>query len=152
MKKGIKFKKMNGSKLKIGIVSSRWNDFITNPLVENCRQALLDCGVLKKNIFEMNVPGTFEVPLMAKKMIKIKKVDAVICLGALIKGETMHFEYIAEAVSSSIIRLNLETEIPVIFGILTCLTEKQATERSSGKLNNGYEWGMTAVEMALLKV
>lgn len=151
MEKGIEFKISDGSKLKIGIAHSRWNDFIINPLVENCKKALLESGVSEENIFELSVPGAYEVPLAAKKLIDNKKVDAVVCLGALIKGETMHFEYIAEAVTNGIMKLNLETGIPVIFGILTCLNEDQAIERSSGKLNSGYEWGMTAVEMALLR-
>ncbi|HBU06740.1 MAG TPA: 6,7-dimethyl-8-ribityllumazine synthase [Candidatus Magasanikbacteria bacterium] len=151
MKKGIEFKISDGSKLKIGIARSRWNSFITDPLVENCRKALAECGVLEKNIYELSVPGAYEIPLAAKKLIDNKKVDAVVCLGSLIKGGTMHFEYIAEAVTQGIMRLNLDTGIPVIFGILTCLNEEQAVERSSGKLNSGYEWGMTAVEMALLK-
>lgn len=151
MEKGIEFKKMNGSNLKIGIAFSHWNNFIVEPLVENCKKALLDSNVSEENIFELGVPGAYEVPLAAKKLIDNKKVDAVVCLGALIKGETMHFEYIAEAVTQGIMKLNLEIGVPVIFGILTCLTESQAIERSSGKLNTGYGLGMTAVEMALLK-
>lgn len=143
---------MDGHKLKIGIVKSRWNSFITEPLVNNCREALFDCGVADKNIYELEVPGAYEIPLATKKLIEIKNVDAVVCLGSLIKGETMHFEYIAEAVTNGIMKLNLDTGVPVIFGILTCLTKKQAVERSSGKLNHGYQWGMTAVEMALLHV
>ena len=142
---------MDGKKLKIGIVYSRWNSFITEPLVMNCREALSDSGVIDKNIYELEVPGTYEIPLVAKKLIEVRKVDAVICLGSLIKGETMHFEYIADAVANGIMRLNLDSGVPVIFGILTCLTKKQAVERSSGKLNHGYQWGMTAVEMALLR-
>lgn len=151
MTKGIEFKVSDGNKLKIGIARSRWNSFITDPLVENCKKALLECGVSPENIFELSVPGAYETPLAAKKLIDNQKVDAVVCLGSLIKGETMHFEYIAEAVTNGIMKLNLETGIPVIFGILTCLNEDQAIERSSGKLNSGYEWGMTAVEMALIK-
>lgn len=147
--KGIEFKKMDGTKLKIGIVASRWNSHITDPLVENCRQALQDCNVEENNIVELRVPGAYELPFSAKKLID-SGVDAVVCLGSLIKGETMHFEYIAEAVTSGIMKLNLETGVPVVFGVLTCLNESQAIERSSGKLNNGYEWGMVAVEMAIL--
>lgn len=140
---------MDGSKLKIGIVASRWNSHITDPLVENCRKALLDCNLEENNIIELRVPGAYEIPLAAKKLIDNQKVDVVVCLGSLIKGETMHFEYIAEAVTNGVMKLNLETGIPVVFGVLTCFNEDQAIERSSGKLNSGYEWGMVAVEMAL---
>ncbi|MBD3311460.1 MAG: 6,7-dimethyl-8-ribityllumazine synthase [Candidatus Magasanikbacteria bacterium] len=148
--KGIEFKNLDGSDLKIGIAKSRWNSFITDPLLEKCKQALLDSNVKEENIIVYEVPGSYELPFAASKLIKKQQVDAVVCLGSLIKGETMHFEYIAEAVTQGITRLNLETDIPVIFGVLTCLTEEQAIERSSGKKNNGYEWGLSAIEMALL--
>jgi len=150
MKKGVKFSLQNGKTLKIGIIYSRWNIFFVESLLTNCLKALKECKVEKDNIFITQVPGSYELPWGAKKMIKQKNIDAVICLGCLIKGETMHFEYIAEAVSQGIMKLNLETGVPVVFGVLTCLTKKQAKERASGKLNSGREWGMAAVEMALL--
>ena len=150
MQKGIEFKNLDGSSLKIGIVKSRWNSFITDPLLERCRQALADSGVKPENIIIYDVPGTYEMTHGASKMIKKEKPDAVVCIGCLIKGETMHFEYISEAVTQGITRLNIDTDVPVIFGILACLTEDQAVERSSGSKNHGYEWGLSAIEMALL--
>ena len=152
MSNGVTFKKMNGAKLKIGIAVSRWNGEITESLLEKCRVALLDSGVKEKNILTVEVPGAYELPYAASHLIKTKKPDAVICFGCLIKGETMHFEYIAEAVTQGIMNLNLNTGVPVIFGVLTCLNEEQAKARSGNNKNNhGYAWGQTAVEMALIK-
>lgn len=152
MSKGITFEKKDGSQLKIGIAVSRWNSEITFSLLEKCQEALLDSGVKEKNIFVVEVPGAYELPFVADYLIKTKKPDAVICFGCLIKGESMHFEYIAEAVTQGIMNLNLNTGVPVIFGVLTCLNEKQAKARSGNNQNNhGYAWGQTAVEMGLLK-
>jgi 6,7-dimethyl-8-ribityllumazine synthase len=150
--KNIKFEKMDGSKLTIGIVKARWNSHITDPLLDRCKQALIDSGVLENNIIIHEVPGSYELTFGVSQMIKKVKPNAVVCLGSLIKGESMHFEYIAEAVTQGITRLNIETDVPVIFGILTCLNEKQAIERSSGKKNHGYEWGLSAVEMGRKKM
>ncbi|MEK7643953.1 MAG: 6,7-dimethyl-8-ribityllumazine synthase, partial [Patescibacteria group bacterium] len=148
MSKGVSFKKMNGAKLKIGIAVSRWNGEITESLLEKCRLALLDSGVKEKNIFVLEVPGAYELPYAASHLIKTKKPDAVVCFGCLIKGETMHFEYIAEAVTQGIMNLNLGTGVPVIFGVLTVLNEAQAKARSGdNQQNHGYAWGLTAVEM-----
>ena len=135
MKKGLEFKPMDGKKLKIGIARSRWNNFITDSLVKNCREALSNCGVSDKNIYEIEVPGTYEIPLAAKKLIEGRKVDAVICLGSLIKGETMHFEYIAEAVTNGVMKLNLDTGVPVVFGVLTCLTKKMMKQVNEPRQN-----------------
>lgn len=150
MAKEVSFGKPNGSSLKIGIVASRWNSEIVDALIDGCARALEECKVKKNNITVLQVPGSYELPFAARHLIKTKKVDAVVCLGCLIKGETMHFEYIAEAVTQGIMNLNLDIGIPVIFGVLTCLTEKQARARSTGKNNHGHGWGMTAVEMGLL--
>lgn len=152
MSKSIIFQKKDGAQLKIGIAVSRWNSEITSSLLEKCQQALLESGVKAKNIFVVEVPGAYELPFAADHLIKTKKPDAVVCFGCLIKGETMHFEYIAEAVTQGIMNLNLTTGVPVIFGVLTCLNEEQAKARSGNNKNNhGYAWGQTAVEMALLK-
>ena len=151
MSKGIIFSKKDGSKLKIGIVTAEWNRAITGPLFDACNKALQDSGVKAEHIFAIDVPGSFELPLGAKYLIDTHGVDAVVCLGCLVKGETMHFEYIAEAVSHGIMNLGLDTGIPVVFGVLACLTEAQAIARSTGDNNHGYGWGKTAVEMALLK-
>lgn len=150
MIKGIEFKKMNGQDLKIGVVVARWNEKICQPLFLSCKTALLNSGVREENIIVQKVPGTYEVVFGAAQIIKKYQVDAVVCLGALIKGETMHFEYIAEAVSQGIMNLSFRSDTPVIFGVLTCLTEAQAVARSSGENNHGYNWGLSAVEMALI--
>ena len=150
MKKGIKFNKLDGGNLRIGIAKSRWNSFITDPLFKKCKQALIDSNVKEENIIVYEVPGSYELSFAASQLIKKEQVDAVVCLGSLIKGETMHFEYIAEAVTQGLTRLNIETDTPVVFGVLACLTEEQAVLRSSGEKNHGYEWGLSAIEMALL--
>lgn len=148
--KGVKFLKLDGSGLRIGIVKARWNSELTDSLFSGCLQALRDCGVKEKNIFSLAVPGSFETVFGAEKLIEEKKVDAVVCLGVLIKGETMHFEYLCSAVSQGIMRLGIDTGVPAVFGILTCLTEAQARVRATGDNNHGIGWGKTAVEMALL--
>ncbi len=141
---------MDGSKLKIGIAVSRWNEAITSLLLQSCRQALLDSGLDEDNIMEQKVPGSYELVFAAKYLIEAKAVDAVVAIGCLIKGETPHFEYLAGAVSKGIMDLNIQCRKPVIFGVLTCLNEEQARTRSSGENNHGYDWGKSAVEMALL--
>ncbi len=142
---------MNGKGLKIGIVVSRWNADVADALLEECRAALLATGVREKDIIVFEVPGAYELPFAARTLIEREKVDAVVCLGCLIKGETMHFEYIAEAVSNGIMQVGLTTKIPVIFGVLTCITNEQAEARASGPHSHGYPWGQTAVEMALMR-
>ena len=152
MTKGISFSKLDGSKLKIGIVVARWNSEVTFSLLKKCRKALEDSGVPEKNITVLEVPGSYEVVYGAKRLIEKKKADAVVVLGCLIKGETMHFEYICEAVTHGIMRLNAESGVPVIFGVLTCLNEAQARARAGDDKNNhGYFWGLTAVEMGRLR-
>lgn len=146
------FAPINGSKLKIGIVLAKWNNEVTTGLLIGALQALNECKVLEKNITVVEVAGAYELPFAAKTLIQSKKkFDAVITLGCLIKGETMHFEYIASSVAQGLMELNVDEDIPVVFGVLTCLNEKQAVVRSRGKHNHGYGWGYTAVEMALLK-
>lgn len=104
------------------------------------------------NVFTTYVPGAFELPLTAKFLTASKRVDVVICLGCLIKGETMHFEYIAEAVSQGIMRVGLESMIPCVFGVLTVLNKEQAIARSTGAKNEGLGWGTTAIEMGLARM
>ncbi len=149
-KNKIEFPKLNGKNIKVGIALARWNTEITNSLMEGCLTALKEAGVPSKNFYVVPVPGSFELPLAAQHLFKKEKVDVVIALGCLIKGETMHFEYIADAMTNGLMRVSLDTGKPVVFGVLTCLTEKQAIARSTGKNNHGYGWGLTAVEMALL--
>lgn len=149
--KGIQYKKINGKNVRIGIVHARWNNTITDKLLAGCLQSLTDAGVNKKNIFVIDVPGAWELPLGAKQLIKNKKIDVVIALACLLKGETLHFEYVSEVTAHGLMRVMLDTDTPVIFGVLPCLNEKQAIARSTGNNNHGLGWGLTAVEMAALQ-
>ncbi len=151
MTKGINFEKLNGSSLKIGIVCTRWNPEITGGLLEGALEALRESGVKKNNITLIDVAGSYELPFACRHLMASKKFDAILALGCLIKGKTVHFEYVADAVAHGIMELNVDEDVPVVFGVLTCLNEKQAKERSRGKNNHGYMWGQTAVEMGLLK-
>ncbi|KAM9921426.1 hypothetical protein OXX59_006515 [Metschnikowia pulcherrima] len=148
----------DGSKLRIGILHARWNDSIISNLVKGCMERLKSFGVLEENIVVESVPGSFELPygakLLTEKQQKLEKpLDAVIPIGVLIKGSTMHFEYICDSVTHQLMKLNFELGIPVIFGVLTCMTEEQAEARAGlieGKMHNhGEDWGAAAVEMAL---
>ena len=151
MSKGIARKKLNGEGLRIGIVATQWNQEIVGMLRDRCKAALIDAGVQAENIVEQSVSGAYELPFAAQRLAKSGSVDAVVPIGVLVKGETMHFEYIADAVSHGLMRVGLDTNIPIVFGVLTCLTEEQAEQRATpdGK-DHGYEWGQTAIEMALL--
>ncbi|KAG0215917.1 hypothetical protein BGX28_007143 [Mortierella sp. GBA30] len=195
----------DGSNLRILIVHTRWNSPIVQGLVEGAKKAMIDQHNVKpENIVTESVPGAYELPFAAKKLLEVSQIraaegandlmgnvnlldglnlnsptpssakpissasttttsaaskqafDAVICIGVLIKGSTMHFEYICEAVSQGIMRVGLDSGVPVIFGVLTCLNEEQALSRAgmdkAGKgHNHGLDWGSGAVEMALLK-
>ncbi|KAF9581401.1 hypothetical protein BGW38_001600 [Lunasporangiospora selenospora] len=192
----------DGSNLRILIVHTRWNSAIVQGLVAGAKEAMIQQhNVRPENIVIESVPGAYELPFAAKKLLEISQIkaadgasdlignvnlleglnsptpsssntsepvasskvqaskkafDAVICIGVLIKGSTMHFEYICEAVSQGIMRVGLDSGVPVIFGVLTCLNEQQALSRSGldkeGKgHNHGLDWGSGAVEMALLK-
>jgi 6,7-dimethyl-8-ribityllumazine synthase len=133
--------------VRVGIIRTRWNDEYVSALVKNARTALLECNVTESNIFETQVPGAFELPLAARFLALSGTVDAIICAGVLIKGDTYHFEYISEAVSSGIMSVGLQTSTPCIFGVLTCANEEQVKARTS----HGHDYGKTAVEMALLR-
>ena len=139
------------SHLNIGIVCSNWNSDITDNLYDGAFSTLIDLGVSKINITSFKVPGSFELVYGAKMMSK-KNIDAIICLGCVIRGETSHFDYICNSVSNGIMKLNTELDIPVIFGVLTDESKQQSIDRSGGKLGNkGIEAAITAVQMALLK-
>ena len=139
------------SHLKIGIVFSNWNSDITDNLYDGAFLTLIKLGINKENIISFKVPGSFELVYGASKLSN-KNVDAIICLGCVIKGETSHFDYICNSVSNGIMNLNIELDIPVIFGVLTDNTKQQSIDRSGGKLGNkGIEAAVTAVQMALLK-
>jgi len=147
----ISFKELDGSDCRIGIISTRWNPEIINSLQVACKKTLDDVGVKDENIFETQVPGAFELPLAARFLALSGTVDAVVCIGCLIKGDTQHFEYISDSVSSGIMSVGLQTSTPIIFGVLTVNTEQQALDRATGDDNHGISWAQTAVEMALLR-
>jgi 6,7-dimethyl-8-ribityllumazine synthase len=134
--------------MKFGIVASRFNDFICGRLIEGAVDALTRAGADPKDMQVYKVPGSFELPLAAKKLAKSGKYDAVICLGAVIRGATPHFEYISAEVTKGIALVGLETEVPVAFGVLTTDTIEQAIERAGTKAGNkGWDAAMTAIEM-----
>ena len=140
-----------GKGLKFGLVVSRFNEFITEKLLEGAQDALLRHGVSQEDIEIAWVPGSFEIPLIAKKLAQTKRYDAVICLGAVVRGGTPHFEYIAAEVSKGIANVGLETGLPVIYGVITADTLEQAIERAGTKMGNkGFDAAMTAIEMANL--
>ena len=137
--------------LKFGIVLSRFNNFISERLLEGALDALRRSGAEEGDCVVARVPGAFEIPLAAKKMAKSKRFDAVICLGCVIRGATPHFEYIATEVTKGIASLTLESEIPVSFGILITDSIEQAIERAGTKVGNkGFDAAMSAIEMANL--
>ncbi|ACN98334.1 6,7-dimethyl-8-ribityllumazine synthase [Sulfurihydrogenibium azorense] len=134
--------------LKFGIVLGRFNSFITERLLEGAIDCILRHGGNKENIDVVRVPGSFEIPLIAKKLAKSGKYDAVICLGAVIRGSTPHFDYVANEVTKGIAQVSLETEVPISYGILTTDTIEQAIERAGTKMGNkGFDAALTAIEM-----
>lgn len=140
--------------LKVGIIVGRFNEFVGGKLLDGALDGLKRHGVKDEDIDVAWVPGAFEIPLIAKKMAKNDRYDAVICLGAVIKGSTSHYDYVCSEVSKGIASVSLETEKPVLFGVLTTNNIEQAVERSGSKAGNkGYECAVSAIEMAnLLKV
>jgi 6,7-dimethyl-8-ribityllumazine synthase len=140
-----------GKGLKFGLVVSRFNEFFSQKLLDGARDALLRHGVLEADIEVAWTPGSFEIPLVAQKMAEGKKYNAVICLGAVIRGGTPHFDYIAAEVSKGIANIGLKTGVPVIFGVITTDTLEQAIERSGTKDGNkGFDAAVSAIEMANL--
>ena len=136
---------------KFGIVVSRFNDFITGRLLEGALDALIRSGADDNDITVIKVPGAFEIPMAAKKMVNQKKYDAVLCLGAVIRGATTHYDYVCAEVSKGIAAVSLDSGIPVIFGILTTETIEQAIERAGTKAGNkGFDAAQAAIEMANL--
>ncbi len=134
--------------LKVGIVVSRFNDFITSRLLGGALDALQRSGAADEDTVVVRVPGAREVPLVAKHMAESKKYDAVICLGAVIRGSTPHFEYVAAESSKGVAEIGLKTGLPVIYGILTTDTIEQAVERAGTKAGNrGYDAAIAAIEM-----
>lgn len=138
--------------LKFGIVMSRFNEFITTKLLDGAIDALVRHGAREDDIDIAKVPGSFEIPLIARKMALKGTYNAIICLGTIIRGATPHFEYIAAEVSKGIASASLETGVPIVFGIITSDTIEQAVERAGTKSGNkGWDAGVTAIEMAQLQ-
>ncbi|PFH54137.1 hypothetical protein AMATHDRAFT_428 [Amanita thiersii Skay4041] len=150
----------DGSALRIAIVHARWNKVVVDALIAGAVDKLKTCGVKEENIVIQSVPGSYELPLACLQVITGSNThanaqfDAVIAIGVLIKGATMHFEYICDSVSHGLMKVQLDTKVPVIFGVLTALNDDQALERAGlGKRDNkghnhGEDWGLAAVEMA----
>ncbi len=142
----------NAEAFKFGIVCSEWNHEITNALKEGAVNTLLANGAKKENIIIREVPGSFELTLGAQYMAEATDVDAIICLGCVIQGETRHFDFICDAVAKGITDLNIEYNLPVIFGVLTPNNQQQALDRSGGKHGNkGDEAAVTAIKMLALR-
>ncbi|HLC16446.1 MAG TPA: 6,7-dimethyl-8-ribityllumazine synthase [Thermodesulfovibrionia bacterium] len=142
---------LKGEGLKFCIVLSRFNDFITSRLLDGALDALIRHGVNDNDISVVRVPGSFEVPLIAKKMAAKSEYDAIICLGTVIRGATPHFDYVAAEVSKGIAAASLDTGVPIAFGVLTTDTIEQAIERAGTKSGNkGWDAALSAVEMAQL--
>jgi 6,7-dimethyl-8-ribityllumazine synthase len=136
---------------RFAIVVSRFNEEITDGLLQGARELFAEASVPDENVTVIRVQGAFEIPMTAQRLGESGEYDAVVCLGCLIKGETMHFEYIAEAASHGIMQAAAATGVPMAFGVLTTLTEEQAAERSrSGPGNKGREAAAAALEMAKL--
>ncbi len=143
--------KLEGSGLKVAIVVSRFNGFITDRLLSGALDGLVRHGVDEKNIEVYHCPGAFEIPATAKRVVDAKKHDAVICLGAVIRGETPHFDYVAGESAKGVGQLSLASNVPVIYGILTTDTVEQAIDRAGAKSGNkGFDAALAAIEMANL--
>ena len=136
---------------KIGIITARFNDFITSKLLGGAVDGLVRHGVAEENVTSVWVPGAFEIPVIADKMAKSGKFDAVICLGAVIRGTTTHYDYVCNEVAKGVSKVGLDTGVPTIFGVITTENIEQAIERAGSKAGNkGYEAAVTAIEMVSL--
>jgi 6,7-dimethyl-8-ribityllumazine synthase len=142
---------LQGQGLRIAIVVARFNGFVTQKLLEGAQDALDRHGVLDQDILVAWVPGSFELPHVGKALAQSKRYDSIICLGAVIRGETAHFDMVAVQAASGINRASLDTGVPVIFGVLTAENLDQAVNRAGGKMGNlGYNAAVSAIEMARL--
>ena len=141
----------SGAPYRFAIVVAEWNSIITNALYQGAYESLIDHGVLINNIFTYSVPGSFELTTGADLLLKNSKLDAVICLGCVIQGETRHFDFICNAVANGLTNVAVKYSKPVIFGVLTTDNQQQAADRSGGKHGNkGVEAAVTAIKMAAL--
>ena len=148
-------RKLEGERLargmRVAIVAARFNDFIVEPLLNGAVQLLQKHGAEQRAIKIVHVPGAFELPLVAQKLAKSRHYDAVIALGAVVRGDTPHFDYVAGECAAGLLRVSLDTSVPVIFGVLTTDTVEQATDRAGGKHGNkGADAALTAIEMVAL--
>jgi 6,7-dimethyl-8-ribityllumazine synthase len=142
---------MNATGKKVGIVVSRFNEFITGKLIDGAVDTLVRHGIQEDNIEIVWVPGAFEIPAVARRLAKKKKQDALICLGCVIRGDTPHFDYIAAEASKGIASVGFESDMPVVFGVLTTDTIEQAIERAGSKAGNkGSDAAMAAIELMSL--
>jgi 6,7-dimethyl-8-ribityllumazine synthase len=142
---------LQGKGLKFAVVISRFNEFITGKLLEGAQDALKRHGVSDADVDIAWAPGAFEIPLVAKKLAETKNYDAVICLGAVIRGATPHFEYVAGEVSKGVAKVGLDTGVPILYGIITADNLEQAIERAGTKAGNrGFDAAVNAIEMANL--
>lgn len=139
---------LRGEGLRFGIVASRFNDFITSRLLEGALDAFRSHGVREEDLTVVRVPGAFEIPVVARRLAGSGRFHAILCLGAVIRGETPHFEYLCAETSRGIGSVALETGLPVLFGVLTTDTVGQAEARAGGKSNKGWEAALAALEMA----
>lgn len=143
--------KLSAEGFRFAIIVSRFNDFISSRLVEGAMDALVRHGAVDEQVFLIKVPGAFEIPVAARKLGETGRYDAVICLGAVIRGATPHFDYVAAEVSKGIAAVALESKVPVTFGVLTTDNLEQAIERAGSKSGNkGYDAAMAAIEMVNL--
>ena len=143
--------KLVAQDMKVGIVASRFNEFITSKLLGGAIDGLVRHGVREEDITTAWVPGAFEIPLIAGKMAKSGKYDAVICVGAVIRGATSHYDYVCNEVSKGIAQVSLQSEVPVLFGVVTTDSIEQAIERAGTKAGNkGYDCALSAIEMVNL--
>ena len=139
---------LDGAGHKVGIVVSRFNEFITGRLLEGAMDCLVRQGVKDEDIEVVHVPGAFEIPMTARRLVGKKKYDAILCLGAVIRGGTPHFEYVAGEAARGVGAVALEASIPILFGVLTTDNLEQATERAGAKAGNkGWETALAAIEM-----
>ena len=139
-------------KLRVGIIAAEWNDNIITPLLQGAIDTLTQQGVCPEHIYVMRVPGTVELTFGAKHMIENLSPDAVIVLGCVVRGDTPHFDYVCDSVTHGVTELNLKTQVPVIFGVITTNNMEQAEDRAGGKMGNkGSECAATAIKMTALK-
>jgi 6,7-dimethyl-8-ribityllumazine synthase len=137
--------------MKVGIIASRFNEIITNKLLSGAVDGLVRHGVEENNITAAWVPGAFEIPVIAEKMAASKKYDAIICVGAVIRGSTTHYDYVCNEVSKGISQVSMKTGVPVLFGVITTENIEQAIERAGSKAGNkGYDCALSAIEMVNL--